>query len=62
MLRKTLESFTGPLSNSEFEEVMDLATTDIKINRVAFKRRTSPKEAVDIALGCFMSLQRGVAI
>jgi len=62
MLRKTLESFVGPLSNSEFSEVMDLATTDIKTNRVAFKRRTSLKEAGDIALGCFMALQRGVAV
>lgn len=59
MLRKTLEQFTGPLSNSEFTEIMDLATTDIKVNRVAFGRRISPKEAVDIALGCFMALQRG---
>jgi len=59
MLRKILESFTGPLSNSEFATVLDLVRTDVKVNRVAFKRRTSTKEAVDIALGCFVALQRG---
>jgi len=59
MLRKILESFVGPLSNSEFAVVLDLVRTDVKVNRVAFKRRTSTKEAVDIALGCFMALQRG---
>ena len=59
MLRKTLESYTGPLSNSEFAEIMDLVTADIKVNRIAFGRRTSTKEAVDIALSCFLALQRG---
>ena len=59
MLRKTLEQFTGPLSDSEFAEIMDLVTADIKVNRVAFKRRTTAKDAVDIALGCFMALHRG---
>ena len=59
MLRAILESKVGPLSNSVFAEVMDLTTTDIKINRVAFKQRTSTKEALDIALSCFTALQRG---
>jgi len=59
MLRKTIESFTGPLSNSEFSEIMDLVRTDVRVNRVAFKRRTTTKDAVDIALGCFMALHRG---
>ena len=61
MLRKTLESFTGPLSNSEFSEIMDLVRTDVKGNRVPFKQRVSAKDAVDIALGCFMALQRGTS-
>lgn len=60
MLRSILESFTGPLSNAEFREIIDLVRSDIKINRVAFKRKTSTKEAIDIALGCFMALQRGI--
>jgi len=59
MLRKTLESYTGPLSNSEFDEIMDLVRTDVRINRVPFEPRVTTKEAVDIALGCFIALQRG---
>ena len=59
MLRKILESYTGPLSNSEFAVILDLVRTDVKVNRVAYQRRTSTKDAVDIALGCFMALQRG---
>lgn len=59
MLRKALETYTGPLSNSEYSEIINLVRTDVKVNRVAFGRRTSTKDAVDIALGCFMALQRG---
>ena len=59
MPRKILEATHGPMTDSEFAEVMDLIRTDVKINRVAFNRRTSTKEAVDIALGCFMALRRG---
>ena len=62
VLRKILEATHGPMTDSEFAEVMDLIRTDVKVNRVAFNRRTSTKEAVDIALGCFMALQRGVAV
>ena len=62
MLRKILESKVGKLTDAQFAEVMDLVRADVKINRVAFKRRTSHKEAVDIALGCLMALKRGVAV
>ncbi|WP_407310999.1 hypothetical protein [Desulfosporosinus sp. SB140] len=59
MLRKLLEQTLGPISNSEFHQILDLATTDIKTNRVAFGKRTSFKEVVEIAIGCHIALQRG---
>ncbi|TGE36855.1 hypothetical protein E4K67_17295 [Desulfosporosinus fructosivorans] len=59
MLRKLLESFTCPMTNSEFEQVLDLATTDIKTNRVDFGKRTSLSDAVEIAASCFIALSRG---
>lgn len=59
MLREILESKLGPMSDTQFAEVMDLATTDIKINRVNFGKRTSLSEAVEIAAGCFVALGRG---
>lgn len=60
MLRKILESKLGPLTNAQFAEVVDLATTDIKINRVNFGKRTSLSQAVEIAAGCFIALGRGM--
>ncbi|HBV87007.1 MAG TPA: hypothetical protein DEF42_10235 [Desulfosporosinus sp.] len=59
MLRKILESKKGPLTDAQFAEIMDLATTDIKINRVNFGKRTSLSEAVEIAAGCFVAMGRG---
>ena len=59
MLRKILESDLGPMTDSEFCQVLDLATTDIKTNRVDFGKRTSLHDAVEIAGSCFKLLQRG---
>ncbi len=59
MLREILEATLGPMTDSQFAEVLDLATTDIKINRVAFGKRTILNEAVEIAESCFIALGRG---
>lgn len=59
MLRKILESDLGPMTNSEFKEVLDLTTTDIKTNRVDFDKRTSLADVVEIAGSCFKLLRRG---
>lgn len=59
MLRKILESKLGPITTAQFAEVIDLATTDIKINRLSFGKRTSFSEAVEIAAKCFVALGRG---
>lgn len=48
MLRNILESLIGPMSDSDFAEVLDLATTDIKTNRVGFGKRTSIKDLVEL--------------
>ncbi|EGW40684.1 hypothetical protein [Desulfosporosinus sp. OT] len=59
MLRKILESNLGPMTDTEFEEALDLATTDIVVNRIAFDKRTSLNEVVEITERCFISLSRG---
>ena len=61
MLSKILELDLGPMTDSEFREVLDLATTDIKTNRVDFGKRTSLPEVVEIAGICFRAHQRGKA-
>jgi len=62
MLRKILEVDLGPMTDFEFREVLDLATSDIKTNRVDFGKRTSLLEVVEIAGICFRVHQRGKAV
>jgi len=59
MLRKLLESRIGQLSDREFREIIQLATADIVVNRIAFGRWTSFHEAMQIAEICCTVLQRG---
>jgi hypothetical protein len=60
LLRTILEQTTGPLTDLELLEVLDLTATDIKANRVGFGKRTSLSQAVEIAAGCFVALGRGM--
>lgn len=49
MLRKLLETRTGPLTDREFREVMNLVTLDIQVNRIDYGQRTSLTYAVQVA-------------
>ncbi len=59
MLRKILESDLDTMTDFQFREVLDLATSDIKTNRVGFGKRTCLPEVVEIAEVCYRALQRG---
>ena len=59
MLREELEAIVGPMTDSQFAEVMELMNTDIKINLFDFGKRTSPDEEVEIARRCFIAMGRG---
>jgi len=59
VLRKILEATLGPMTDSEFEETLELTTSDILVNRVAFGKRTSLKDVVEIADHCFTAVGRG---
>lgn len=50
MLRAMLEKKVGHLSNAEFEIIMEIATDDIKFNRVSFKKLTKLDYVLDIAI------------
>lgn len=58
MLRSILERTTGPLTDAGFSEVLDLTTTDIMINRVGHKRRTSIRYVVRVAEICLGVMRR----
>lgn len=58
MLKELLEKSSGPISNSTLKEILDLTTTDIKVNRINYGQRTSLREAVEIAGICYSILQK----
>jgi hypothetical protein len=54
MLRKILPEMT----EEEFAEVLDLATLDIVVNRVGFRRWTSLGDVAEIARICLGIVRR----
>lgn len=58
MLRKILEATVGPMTDADFRETLELATEDIKVNRVSFNQQTTLLIAIDISLGCYSLVQR----
>ncbi len=58
MLRMILESIVGPMSDNDFRDTMELATDDIRINRVGFNQQTSLPIVVDISVSCYSLVQR----
>ena len=58
MFRQTLESTLGPMSDLDFRETLELATDDIRINRIGFGQQTSLLAMVDISVRCYDLIQR----
>ena len=58
MLKQILERTTGPLTNSQFAELMDLTTTDIRVNGIGFGRMTSLGNVLQVAEISFRVLSR----
>lgn len=49
MIRKLIETRTGPLTDREFREVVTLVTQDIRVNHIGYGQRTSLAYAVQVA-------------
>jgi hypothetical protein len=60
VIRAKVEAITGPLNDDEFRQVLDLATTDIMVNRVAWGKRTRVGGVIEIA-GITLTVLRRVA-
>jgi hypothetical protein len=58
LLRVLLEEKGIKTNDEEFAEIMQATTEDIKFNNINFKRRTSRKEVIDIALRAAAVLKR----
>lgn len=58
MLKQILERTTGPLTTSQFAELMDLATTDIRVNGIGFGRLTNLGNVLQVAEISFRILSR----
>lgn len=60
MLHKLLEQTLGHLTESELKEVLELATADIKTNRLSFRKKTGKYRATVIAVACYDSRFREI--
>lgn len=58
MLNKYLSWLKDNTSKEEFKEVLNIATVDIKFNRVSFNKCTSPKEFILICNRSLNMLRR----
>jgi len=58
MIKQILERTTGPLTTSQFHELMDLTTTDILVNGIGFGRLTSLGNVLQVAEISFRILER----
>jgi len=59
MLKKLIESASGSISQAELYAILDLATTDIRVNRIGWGKRTSIRQAVEIAGMCKTAIGKG---
>lgn len=58
MIRKILEEDGIKLTDDDFYEVMEMATWDIKFNRIGFKKKTDSNEMIDIVKICCVVRER----
>lgn len=57
MIRQALEERLGiKLTDESFKEIMQMATDDIKANRIDFNKRTNLKDVLIIAQYCYLIL------
>jgi len=59
MFQRAIEKQLGqPLTRTDLEFALNMATMDIKENNVAFNKKTSMNDAVGIAVKCLELIRR----
>ncbi len=58
MIRKILEGYGIKMTDDDFKDVMEMATWDIKFNRIGFKKKTGSNEMMDIVKICCVVISR----
>lgn len=58
MIRNILEATLGPMTDTDFKQVLDLVTSDILVNRVSFSHQTTLSVVLAISLSCYSLVQR----
>lgn len=48
MVFKFLRDLRADVSESEFKDILSIVTEDIKFNQVAFNKRTSPQQFINV--------------
>ncbi|MCR4436190.1 MAG: hypothetical protein QHH06_10455 [Clostridiales bacterium] len=57
-LREKLELIVGPLTDTQFKQVMDITTEDIRFNLLSFGHKADIDTIVKIAAQCYEALKR----
>ncbi|SKB01159.1 hypothetical protein SAMN05443428_1544 [Caloramator quimbayensis] len=57
MIRQALEKKLGKkLSDGQFKDIMQMATDDIRVNRIDFNKKTRLEDVIIIAQYCYLVL------
>ncbi|WP_244832984.1 hypothetical protein [Clostridium sp. BJN0001] len=56
MVFNFLNELKEKVCKKDFEIILNMATDDIKFNRVKFNKRTSPKEFISICSMCYLAI------
>ncbi|MBV4417146.1 hypothetical protein [Clostridium tyrobutyricum] len=60
MIRQLLKEFGARTNEQEFNEIMQIATDDIRENRIKFGKRTNLDQAMLIAFRAYVVMKRVV--
>jgi hypothetical protein len=52
LLRKRIESISGPLTDAQFQVLSKMLDEDIKFNQISFRKRTTLPKLLNIAAIC----------
>ncbi|MCR3758884.1 hypothetical protein KYB31_07760 [Clostridium felsineum] len=59
MIREYLEKKGIKMTDSEFKVLMEVATNDIKFNRIGFHEKTNLNDVLSISSLCYKVIKRG---
>lgn len=62
MLFNFFKELKAQTTESEFKEVLRIATQDLMFNQVKFDKRTSERKVIEVCMESLILIQRGVSL